>query len=414
MLMKLRWVFNPVLVKKIIIILLAILIASITTSFSFGIRKAHGSEAENLIAKQKATDLEDLKAIISDVTKLLNGESVDKEVLNARLESYRKRDSSLASSLERAMELVSSDLSVEPRKRDLTGYLEKFVEKRKELEKSVGTSLGTTVATCEKADKLEKEVIELKEIVKALREEAAEKEEKAEKKQEKSEALIIELAARSEIASDLVNAAPEQLLQRYNVERVKAVALLQERASVKAALEELDDRIEKLEAKDEKSEKDNEKLEKYKEKREDFSKRKFDLEKGFLRSKIIVEAIEKKLKETVAAASVVQTGRGVRIDPQTGMPIQGQEVMQPQAASLGNPRDDAIRAAILGLYNNGQVQGAIPNSSVPTIQGQASPAPAPMPMGGGTAGRGSRGISAGRPQDNSLRALVDYANANGR
>ena len=108
---------------------------------------------------------------------------------------------------------------------------------------------------------------------------------------------------------------------------------------------------------------------------------------------------------------VQQTGRGVRLDPQTGLPVPGQEVMQPQAAPLGDPRDQAIRTAIFGLYNNGQVPGA--NPSVPTIQQQAGPAPvstpAPIP-GGVSTGRGSRGISAGRPQDNSLRSLIDYAN----
>ncbi|MBI3018784.1 MAG: hypothetical protein HYY61_02700 [Deltaproteobacteria bacterium] len=407
--MKLRWMFNPVLIRKIIIILLAILIASITTSFSFGVRKAHGGEAEELVARQKTEDLTLLKDIISDVSKILKGEAVVKTAVIAKLEAYKKRDVSLASALEKSMEALSGDSLTDVQKRALTENLEKLVEKRDELAKSVRASSSASVATCEKAEKLEEEVAELKEFITALEEKIEKREEKFEKERDSLEMLIIQLTARSEIASDLVNATPELLLQRYNVERVKMVALLQERASLKAAIEAFDDRIERLEAKEEKSDEDQEKLEKYQERREKLANQKSDLEKGALRSQILVQELEKKLKETIAA-SVVQTGRGVRVDPQTGLPLPGQETMQPQGAPLGNPRDEAIRTAILGLYG-GQVPGA--NPSVPTIQQQASPAPVPTPApipGGVSTGRGSRGISAGRPEDNSLRALIDYAN----
>ena len=89
MLMKLRLVFSPVLIRKIIIILLAILIASITTSFSFGIKKAHGGETETLLAQKDAERLAKLKTIISEITELLKDKTVDKKVLAAKLESYK-------------------------------------------------------------------------------------------------------------------------------------------------------------------------------------------------------------------------------------------------------------------------------------------------------------------------------------
>ncbi len=408
MLMKLKWVFNPVLIRKIIIILLAILIASITTSFSFGIRKAHGGETETLLAQRDAERLEKLKTIMSEVTEFLKDKAVDKEVLKARLESYKTEDASLTADLDAAKHAIEhGDKSA------LESFLRKALPKRAELEKSA-RSASTTVATCEKADKLEREVAELKKFITALEEKIEKREEKFEKERNSLETLIIQLTARSEIASDLVNATPEQLMQRYNVERVKMVALLQERASLKAAIEAFDDRIEKLEAKEDKDEKDQEKLEKYKERREKLANRKSDLEKGALRSQILVQELEKKLKETMVAASVVQTGRGVRVDPQTGLPIPGQAIVQPQPASLGNPQDDAIRSALLQAFSDGQVPAGA-NPSVPTIQGQVNPAmpqpgSTPFPTGTGSTGRGNRGISAGKPQDNSLRSLIDYAN----
>src|SRR3989338_5824195 len=130
MLMKLRWVFNPVLIRKIIIILLAILIASITTSFSFGIRKAHGGEAEELVAEQKTEDLALLKDIISDISKILKGETVVKRAVIAKLEAYKERDASLASALGKSMEALSGDSLTDVQKRALTENLEKLFEKR--------------------------------------------------------------------------------------------------------------------------------------------------------------------------------------------------------------------------------------------------------------------------------------------
>src|SRR3989338_3718991 len=102
MLMKLRWVFNPVLIRKIIIILLAILIASITTSFSFGIKKAHGGETETLLAQKDAERLAELKTIMSEITEFLKDKTVNKEVLKARLESYKIKDASLTADIDAA------------------------------------------------------------------------------------------------------------------------------------------------------------------------------------------------------------------------------------------------------------------------------------------------------------------------
>jgi len=63
MLMKLMWVFNQNIVKKIIIILLAILIASITTSFG------HADEGD-VVVKQKKAEIENLKQIVLDLSAL--------------------------------------------------------------------------------------------------------------------------------------------------------------------------------------------------------------------------------------------------------------------------------------------------------------------------------------------------------
>ncbi|MBI3017458.1 MAG: hypothetical protein HYY62_05650, partial [Deltaproteobacteria bacterium] len=143
MLMKLRWVFNPVLIRKIIIILLAILIASITTSFSFGVRKAHGGEAETLLAQKDAARLAKLKTIISEITEFLKDKTVDKEVLKARLESYKAEDPSLVSDLDAAeAALVAGDKSA------LESFLRKVLPKRDELEKSARSASSTTGATC--------------------------------------------------------------------------------------------------------------------------------------------------------------------------------------------------------------------------------------------------------------------------
>jgi len=407
MLMKLRLVFSPVLIRKIIIILLAMLIASITTSFSFGIKKAHGGDTEAFLARRDAQRLEKLEAIIKEITFVIEDKSVDKGVLKAKLESYKTEDPSFVSDLEDAIQAIGHN-----NKSILESFLRKALPKKEELKKSAPAS-STTEVTCAKAEKLENEIGELKDIIESLKEQIEKNEKKFAKEKDSLETLILQLTARAEIASELVNVDPQQLLQRYNVERAKMIALVQERASFKAAIEELNDRIERLEDKEELDEDDQEKLEKYKEKKEKFEKRKSELEKGALRSQILIQEIEKKLKETIAA-SMVQTGRGVRIDPQTGLPIPGQEAMQPNLPPLGNPRDEAIRTAILGLYNNSQQQVPGGNPSAPTIQQQTSPAspqptPAPIP-GGVSTGRGSRGISAGGPQDNSLRALIDYAN----
>ena len=44
MLSKFKFICEPAVIKKIIIILLAIFVAAITTSFGMGIKKAHGQE----------------------------------------------------------------------------------------------------------------------------------------------------------------------------------------------------------------------------------------------------------------------------------------------------------------------------------------------------------------------------------
>src|SRR3989338_9390186 len=93
MLSKLKLICEPAVIKKIIIILLAIFVAAITTSFGMGIKKAHGQEQPAV--EQPAEEDKDL-----DDEELLDEEDEEAPAENSGCQLHDETLKALAKEIE--------------------------------------------------------------------------------------------------------------------------------------------------------------------------------------------------------------------------------------------------------------------------------------------------------------------------
>lgn len=178
MLMKLRLVLSQDVVKKLIVILLAILIATITTSFSFSLRKAYGNEGEGIVKDLKAQkdSYNYILTVLNDMNLNDSDEVMDTlEVLRSTrgadvldiITAYRDKHIGTGKNLFREYRIKISE-KVED--------LDQKIKSRESTNESEKTDESVS-ASCTLATELEAKVADLNEKVKVLEEKEAEQDE---------------------------------------------------------------------------------------------------------------------------------------------------------------------------------------------------------------------------------------------
>ncbi len=175
--MKLRLVLGIDVVKKIIIILLAILIATITTSFSFSMRKAYGMGKED-ISKGILENLKDSRSELESILTILNSAKIDDrmDVMNT-LETLRGRGEDVEDIIK-----AFRDNEIAKGQKLFKKYQAEILHKMNDLDHEIETSdsgepADETKDSCVLATELEAKVKDLTEEIQVLKEKDAEQDE---------------------------------------------------------------------------------------------------------------------------------------------------------------------------------------------------------------------------------------------
>ena len=439
MLMKLMWVFNQNIVKKIIIILLAILIASITTSFG------HADEGD-VVVKQKKAEIENLKQIVLDLSALTDADTFD--IQRKRQEVYGRlsvlktytfvggKFSASADLSEILMTLSNASLTPDAlRASDFNSrairVLAEVVTEKEKLEKEVGSSPSEkseiAIPGCTECGKFSDLDALIKAFKKLFQENKSLKEEvKTLRADNKKQIAILEELNNKLSRLEIQNQANAMYRGKETGVLVSELQkAFQEIPKIQFAVEmaikqrvDLDSKLSKFEGKEEAalSAAEKRELESLKEKKSELEKGMKELQAYAIQHDAKIKALQIELEGRQVDPRTVEptrTPRGERLphgriqlpdgrivnpdgtrvshpdpDPRPEIPEQGMPVQQ----SLS--QEDMVRQVILqnlNQINRGQRQGT-----------QMGPQPRQT-------ARGSRGITSGNgPRGNSVMDLVRY------
>ncbi|OGP06440.1 MAG: hypothetical protein A2Z91_04790 [Deltaproteobacteria bacterium GWA2_38_16] len=445
--MKLKLTFNPVVIKKIIIILLAILIASITTSFSFNLKKAYGGTPEDILVKElmdKKAELEKLSAKLSEFierSKTATPSADDMSVLVAELKRFQSLYPSRA--LDGLIEVLSDrkDTFDSALKSVLVNYLGTLIEDTTELDKKIKSYGGNTAKKpCDptdpnspcalKSDLLEQiaalqkvleaknqETTSLKEAVSELKKGNKDLTEKMGKIEKDMFETIVQLQTQITLSSS----SPEQIVTQYHELSKKFMGLFQLVRSIKVSIGQMDERIEDIKEELTKTDLSSEKREKLEKELKsltadrDKAQKTFDqLEKSFAMQKSMITAFRAHMEQNQIDPQLSGQGRGVRVIGPDGQVVMQQPPVatQPQGQNQGQmTQDEFIRNIVMqqvfGIQRsvNNFNQGI--SANMPPAQVQPAPGANPNRQAGN---RGSSSISAGSnvPRGNSLMDLIQF------
>lgn len=306
MLLVFKRVLNSEVLKKLIIILLAILIATITTSFT--LRNAYGEEIEDL--KQRIT-------LNRNMDESLQKTFLDmiKQVENLRKEkSHEQCDASLKALEEKITNLKDKDI------KEIKDALEKQDKEVKELKAKV--------------EKFEEELSEVKEENKTLKKQV--------------EGLISKidfLTTQSTIRMQVMALDDNKL--KAELETAQKI-ILEKRAPLTILLGQLNEeeqKIENLSKKEKKSKKDEKNLQEAKEKRDGLKLSLNKIEQELIRPMAIVNSILEEL--TLRQKDPSRAGRGERIPVPPTTVIADQQPGQPQQPAIPSiPQEQIFRDVI--------------------------------------------------------------------